>query len=819
MALQRTPHTPFLLFLGGLLSLFAVTLWYLGREDETRGMRLGGLLTLAGGAWVFLFTAQLSSTTLAAKVFWRVLTNAAILSVVIVWLAYVCWYTGRYEWLSRRVFAGLSLVPVSLLAFATVPDMRRLLFADAELVRVGSFVALDATYAPAFFAYPAVGYAVLGVSFLLLAGAAIQARGRFRWQIALLLSFATLPGTAVLVDLTGYAPVPGLDLGPVSAAVIAVAGAFSVVRFEWLELTPIARDQVFHSMADAVVVVDVDGRIVDLNRRAERVVGDAAGDAVGRQLSDLAPALAPALDAADEREQSEVAVDTPDGPRVFDLRLSSVTPSAGGRAGYALILHDITARKAAEDRADRRSRRIERLLRVVNDVAAARPAEAVFRRAADGGHEVFGADVCRIAVVDGDRFVPVASSADGAPDDLPPQPIDAGFAGSTYRAGEPIEVDDLTDVRGGGSHLVAADADPTYRSLLSAPIGDRAVVQLLSTEPGDFDEDDRELVSLFASHVATAVDRAEAESDVRDERDRFEKFASVVAHDLRNPLTIASGRHELLAADDDVPDDHVEPLGTALDRMESIITDLLTLARRGDAVGEVEPVDLSACVADAWATVDTGAAELRRADDLGRIRADRGRLQELFENLFRNSVEHGSTGNRPEAGDAVEHGSTSPRSQAPEDSEGSEIPRADGEAVDSVEHGSTGSRPGADDSEASETPRETGEAGDSVEHGSTSSREQPGDSAEHGPSDDAHPHVTGRVGSLDDAHGFYVADDGPGIPESERASVFEYGHSSADDGTGIGLAIVDGIVGAHGWEITVDDAADGGARFDVLVDR
>jgi PAS domain S-box-containing protein len=789
------------LFLGGLLSLFAVTLWYLGREDETWGMRLGGLLALVGGAWVFLFTAQLSSTTLAAKVFWRVLTNAAILSLVIVWLAYVCWYTGRYEWLSRRVFAGLSLVPVSLVAVATVPDARHLLFADAELVRIGSFVTLDATYAPAFFAYPAVGYAILGVSFLLLAGAAIQARGRFRWQIALLLSFATLPGTAVLVDLAGYAPVPGLDLGPVSAAVMAVAGAFSVVRFEWLDLTPIARDQVFHSMADAVVVVDADGRVVDLNRRAERVVGDAAADAVGRQLSDLAPALAPALDAVGERTQSEVTVDTSDGQRVFDLRLSSVTPSTGGRTGYALILHDITARKAAEDRADRRSRRIERLLRVANDLAAARPAEAVFRRAADGGHEVFGADVCRIAVVDGDRFVPVASSVDGDAENLPSQPIDAGFAGSTYRAGEPIEVDDLTDVRGGSSRLVA-DADPTYRSLLSAPIGDRAVVQLLSTEPGDFDEDDRELVSLFASHVSTAVDRAEAESDVRDERDRFEKFASVVAHDLRNPLTIASGRYELLADDDDVPDDHVEPLGTALDRMESIITDLLTLARRGDAVGEVEPVDLSACVADAWATVDTGAAELRRVDDLGRIRADRGRLQELFENLFRNCVEHGSTDTRTGSGDAVEHGSTSPRSQAPEDSEVSETPRETGEAGDSVEHGSTGSRSATDDSEVSETPRETGEAVDSVEHGF----------------DDADSPVTVRVGSLDDAHGFYVADDGPGIPESERASVFEYGHSSTDDGTGIGLAIVDGIVGAHGWELTVGDAADGGARFDVIVD-
>jgi PAS domain S-box-containing protein len=745
MALQWTPYTLVLLLVGGLLTAFAVSLWYLGREDGIPGAKLGGFLMLTGGAWVFCFVAQLSSTTLAAKLLWNVLTNAAILSLALVWLAYVCWYTARSEWLSRRAFGLCSLVPGSLLAVAAVPGARRALFADAALLRVGSFVVLDVAYAPVFFGYVVVGYVLFAASLLLLASAAIGARGVLRWQLTVLLSFATLPGIAVALDLLGHAPVPGLDFGPLSVAVTAVAGAFSVARFGWLDLTPIAKDRVFRAIVDAVVVVDADGRVVDLNRQSERIAGVPASEAVGRRLADLLPELASALDATDvtdEPARSEVSIATPDGRRVFDLQLASVGDSVGDRNGYALILHDITTRKAAEERVERRNRTVERVLRVVNDLTAAHTAEAVFQRAADGGHEVFGADACRIAVVEGDRFVPEASAGDD-PDDPSPRRIGAGFAGTTYRSGEPVVVDDLTDVRGS----LDTWSSRSYRSLLSAPIGDRGVVQLLSTDAGMFDEDDREMITLFASHVETAVDRAEAESELREERDRLEEFASVVAHDLRNPLTIASGRLELLADDEDAPSEHVEPLRTALDRMESIITDILRLARQGDAIGEVETVDLSACVDDAWRSVDTDAARLRRADDLGTVRADRGRLQQLFENLFRNCVEHGSTDDRREStGDSTADGSTAPRS------------------------------------------------------------------------DDTDPPITVRVGLLDRATGFYVADDGPGIPADRRDQVFEYGHSSTADGTGIGLAVVERIVRAHGWEITAVESAGGGARFDVVVE-
>ena len=243
--------------------------------------------------------------------------------------------------------------------------------------------------------------------------------------------------------------------------------------------------------------------------------------------------------------------------------------------------------------------------------------------------------------------------------------------------------------------------------------------------------------------VRDVTDRRRREMRLQAQNERLDKFASVVSHDLRNPLSVARGYAELARETGD--DDHFERIDEAHDRIERIVSDLLVLAREGDVLGETETVVLSAAAESAWQSVDVGGdaesddgTPTLVVSDEATFEADPDRLRHLFENLFRNAVEHGSTSSRPAADDAVENGSAS-----------------DATAPDCL---------------------------------------------------------TVEVGPLPDG-GFYVQDDGPGIPGSDRERVFERGFST-DEGTGLGLAIVDEIASAHGWESRVAESAAGGARFE-----
>ncbi|KPN31066.1 sensory histidine kinase AtoS [Halolamina pelagica] len=147
-------------------------------------------------------------------------------------------------------------------------------------------------------------------------------------------------------------------------------------------------------------------------------------------------------------------------------------------------------------------------------------------------------------------------------------------------------------------------------------------------------------VTRLVGVTRNVTDRVERERKLRQQNQRLDEFASVISHDLRNPLNVAQGRATLLA--EEAESDHLEPLLNALDRMEAIVEDTLTLARQGDTITDTEPVSLTDLVGKCWATVDTGDATIEIVDDVT-FEGDPDRLRHVFENLFRNAVEHGGS--------------------------------------------------------------------------------------------------------------------------------------------------------------------------------
>jgi PAS domain S-box-containing protein len=499
-------------------------------------------------------------------------------------------------------------------------------------------------------------------------------------------------------------------------------------------------ETIVKALGDPVYALDADGHYTFVNDALVEETGYGRDELLGEYATKLLSEedvatgerlIADLLNSADRRTATfEMGLGTAGGEAIpAENTLALLPPGEDGEfRGTAGIVREVTDRK-------KRERRLKSLNQTAQRLIAAETREEVAEVGVDAAREVLALEASAIHVVDEESaLVPVAVS--GAAGDLVDEPPALGNRDSivwrVYEEGEALVVGD------GCVDPDVHNPDTPAESALYLPMGDEGVLIAASSSPEAFDRGDVVLGEVLASTLVTALEQVEQterlrtrERELTRQNDRLEEFARFVSHDLRNPMSVAEGRLELARGECD--SEHLDGAAAALDRMETLIENLLTLAREGE-VGELETVDLASLVGDSWQNVETPGGRIEVACD-GQVRADRSRLQQLLENLVRNAVEHGSTSTPPDArGDAVEHGN--------------------------------GDRD-----------------------------------------------VAITVGRLED--GFYVEDDGPGIPADERESVFEAGYSTAEDGTGVGLSIVEQVARAHGWTVRAAGSPAGGARFEI----
>jgi len=462
-------------------------------------------------------------------------------------------------------------------------------------------------------------------------------------------------------------------------------------------------ERTIERVTDAFFVLDGDERFVMLNSRAEALLGVDADEVVGERFWD---AFSGSVGTVFYRGFTE-AMDTQEPTsfeEYYEPREGWIEVNAyPSEDGLSVFLRDVTDRVRLRQKLEALHERTQQLM--VDETEAEIAADAV-RAAADVLELPLAACWC----YDGARrrLEPLARSEALEERAAAVGPVEPG-SGPAWSAYEETEQQRVDGADAGQPAHYPGDVG----SALFVPLGGYGLLGVYDDEETAFDETDVELVRILAAAVESAMARAERERELERRNERLDEFASTVSHDLRNPLHVASLRTELARETGD--SDHLEAAADALDRMETLIEDLLARAR-GQQELEREPVSLSAVATETWDGMETDTAELVIEDD-ATFEADPTRLAQLFENLFRNAIEH------------------------------------------------------------------------------------------------AGPEVTVRVGARED--GFYVADDGPGIPEELREEVFEQGVTHAEGGTGYGLAIVADIVRGHDWVVAATESDEGGARFEV----
>jgi len=335
-----------------LLSALA-SLWIAMLAFRRRGVTGGqafGWLALAETIWTLGYVFQRFSPTLAMQLFWN---NVQFLGAVTSPLAFFFFsqcYTRR-ESRIPPVWRVLMLVTLALLGLIWSDSLHHLFRFQPHLVPSEPFPELVFANGPLFFLYPLIGYPLLMAGAYRIVVNYVTAPRIFRLQIATVLVGILIPWITTVITWLNFVPLRLHDITPLTFGISNLIVGWALFRFGLFDLIPVAYATLIESMADGVLVVDGEERILDMNLAAQKMLGIRLVPSLGIRLSAIHWRLDTLLKSDQPASPVQELEITPGGEnRWVEVRLIPLEDNAHTAQGRLILLHDITERKQAEER-------------------------------------------------------------------------------------------------------------------------------------------------------------------------------------------------------------------------------------------------------------------------------------------------------------------------------------------------------------------------------------------------------------------------------------------------------------------------------------
>lgn len=169
----------------------------------------------------------------------------------------------------------------------------------------------------------------------------------YRQQLLALLASLCLPLAMEIAHRFGLQPIQHFNISSLALPISGVLVGWALLGLRFMDVTPVARDLVLEHMRDLMIVIDTQGRIVDINPAAKHKLWPAVRRVVGEPVNSLLPAYSAIADKSKDHHRFEIEFENAGGCQQYEVYVSSIEPYGS----QLLLLRDITERRVAQEQA------------------------------------------------------------------------------------------------------------------------------------------------------------------------------------------------------------------------------------------------------------------------------------------------------------------------------------------------------------------------------------------------------------------------------------------------------------------------------------
>lgn len=643
------------------------------KRRQSRGRVTFSVFAALAALWCLGYGFEISAVTLPLKLFWVKVQYIAIVNVATVFFIFTLQYTKGWQ-RPRRQLSVFFILPIFFLVVVWLEPGLGIFYRSVALDRSGPFVNLSFEYGPIFWMLIAYSYSMLLAGSVQLLRMGRKLSNPFRAQTYALVVATTFPWLGNGLYVSGFNPLPYLDWTPVGFALTAVVLGWTLRRLRLLNIVPIAREVVFDNIADAVLVWNESGQLIDLNQAAVQLFHINFPDDIGITIDEVfsGPFISLKKLAFSTLETQVVDIVHQDGHTVFEASFSPILNHEGEDYGRLLILRDITESQTAQQELAYQKQLFENLVKIARATTRSPNLTDTMAGTLSITIELTQAETGSIMLLNKNQEIIQSILANRNTTQVKKEKTEKkvlkeGLAGWILQHGTSVLI---LDTKQDPRWIQLPNQPYEARSVLGYPIKRQQTIIgllfLVHSNPGHFTNSTLELIDAASDQIALALNTAQmyaAEQNLvkelafaKEEAETANKaksaFLANISHELRTPLAAMIGYSELIQ-ELLPPETKLETIQKYLQKiyssgthLQTLIDEILEISRieSGKVTLHNELCDMDDFIDDVLQTVqplilkNNNTLQTNLPNQLGTFTTDPLRLRQILLNLLSNAA-------------------------------------------------------------------------------------------------------------------------------------------------------------------------------------